>query len=109
MYADVLNLFDIVYNGKGSIQFTPATLLGASVLVEVPMAMVVFSRLLKYRANRLTSIIVGAVYTLVTLLTQFIIPLSNGTTTGYYLFFGAIEIVTTAFIVWYAWKWSPAN
>ena len=106
VYADVLNLFDVVYNGKGSIQFSPALLLGSSVLVEIPMAMVIFSRVLNYRANRLSSIIVAAAYAMVTLITQFILPLSNGTTTGYYLFFGAIEILTTSLIVWYAWKWS---
>jgi threonine/homoserine/homoserine lactone efflux protein len=25
--------------------------------------------------------------------------------TTYYVFFTVIEIVTTAFIVWFAWKW----
>jgi hypothetical protein len=48
LYADVVALFDIVYNGKsnangGSIQFTPGTLLGVSVLLEIPMAMVILS------------------------------------------------------------------
>jgi len=106
LYADVVALFDVVYNGKvGTIQFTPATLLGVSVLLEIPMAMIIISRVLKYRTNRWTNIIVGAAYTVVTLLTQFILPISNGTTTSYYLFFGVIEIAATSFIVWYAWKW----
>jgi hypothetical protein len=110
VYADVLAAFDIVYNGKlGSMQFTPATLLGASVLVEIPMAMVILSRVLKYRANRWTNIIAGTAYALVTLFIQFILPISSGTTTTYYLFFGAIEILTTSFIVWYAWKWPQAE
>jgi uncharacterized membrane protein len=103
-------LFDIVYNGKsnasgGSIEFTPGTLLGVSVLMEVPMAMVILSRVLKYRANRWTNIVAGIAYTAVTLIAQFILPISNGTATTYYLFFGAIEILSTLLIVWYAWKW----
>jgi hypothetical protein len=111
LYADVVALFDIVYNGKlqAAIQFTPATLLGISVLLEIPMAMVILSLILKYRANRWTNIIAGIAYTAVTLITQFILPISNGTTTTYYLFFGAIEILTTSFIVWYAWKWPLAE
>jgi hypothetical protein len=110
LYADVVALFDIVYNGKsnasgGSIEFTPGTLLGVSVLMEVPMAMVILSRVLKYRANRWTNIVAGIAYTAVTLIAQFILPISNGTATTYYLFFGAIEILSTLLIVWYAWKW----
>ena len=110
LYADVIALFDIVYNGKssasgGSIQFTPATLLGVSVLMEIPMAMVILSRVLKYRANRWTNIAVGTAYTAVTLIIQFIVPISNGTATTYYIFFGAVEILSTLLIVWYAWKW----
>lgn len=111
LYADVVALFDVVYNGigKASIQFTPGTLLGVSILVEIPMAMVIFSWVLKYRANRWTNIIVGIAYTLVTLITQFIVPIMNGTTTSYYLFFGAIEILVTVLIVWYAWKWDNSK
>ena len=108
LYADVIALFDLTFNAKGSagsIQFTPSILLGVSVLMEIPMVMVILSRVLKYRANRWTNIIAGTVYTLVTLITQFIVPISNGTTTTYYIFFGIIEILTTSFIVWYAWKW----
>jgi hypothetical protein len=102
----------IVYNGKGvagSIQFSPGSLLGVSVVLEIPMAMVVLSRILKYRANGWTNIIAGTVYTGVTLLTQFIVPIMNGTTTNYYIFLGAIEVLSTLFIVWYACKWPEAE
>jgi Family of unknown function (DUF6326) len=108
LYADIVALFDYTFNGKGSagsIQFTPGTLLGVSVLVEIPIAMVILSRVLKYRANRWTNIIAGTVYTLVTLITQFILPIMNGTTTNYYIFFGIIEILCISFIVWYASMW----
>ena len=108
LYADIEALFDTVYNGKGaagSIQFTPGLLLGFAALLEIPMAMIILSWVLKYRANRWANIIVGTVFTAVTLMTQFIVPISNGTTTTYYLFFGVIEILCTSFIVWYAWRW----
>jgi hypothetical protein len=107
LYADVIALFDIVYNGKGaaSMQFNQATLIGVSILMAIPIAMIVLSQVLRYRANRWTNIIVGTAYTFVTLTIQFIVPISNGTTTSYYLFFGALEILATVSIVWYAWKW----
>jgi Family of unknown function (DUF6326) len=107
LYADVMHLIDVVYNGKGaaSIQFNTGTLIGSSILVEIPIAMIVLSLVLRYRANRWTNIIVGTAYAFVTLIIQFIVPIFNGTTISYYLFFGAIEILATVFIVWYAWKW----
>ena len=109
LYADILALFDAVYISKsvsGSIQFTQELLLGVAVLVEVPMAMIILSRYLKYKVNRWTNIILGIVYTADTLITQFIVPILGGTTRNYYLFFGVIEILTTVMIVWYAWKWA---
>ena len=111
VYADVVELFytaGSIQAGTGipgAIQYTQGLLLGASVLVEIPMAMVVLSWTLKHKVNRWANIIIGAVYTVVTLATQFIVPIMNGTTTTFYLFFGAIEILTTSFIVWYGWKW----
>jgi len=108
VYADVVALFDIVYNAKGNqsgVQFTPTTLLGVSILLEVPMLMIILSRVLPLKANRWANIVAGVAYTVVTLLTQFIIPISSGTTTTYYLFFGAIEIAVTSLVVWYAWRW----
>jgi hypothetical protein len=108
IYADVVALFDIVYNAKGNqsgIQFTPGTLLGVSVLLEIPMLMIVGSRVLAYRPNRWANIVAGVAYSVVTLVTQFVLPLANGTATTYYVFFGAIEIVATVLIVWFAWQW----
>jgi threonine/homoserine/homoserine lactone efflux protein len=77
-------------------------LLGAGVLVEIPIAMVLLSRVLKYRANRWANVAAGTVMTIVQLATLFL----AGSPTMYYLFFSVIEIATTAYIFWLAWKWS---
>jgi hypothetical protein len=93
----------------GGIQFTQEFLLGAAILMEIPIAMVLLSRIFKYRANRRANIIAGTIMTAVQFSTLFI-----GSTTIYYAFFSIIEIACTSLIVWYAWKWtdsegSPSN
>ena len=47
-----------------------------------------------------SNIVAGAIMTVVQAATLFL-----GTPALYYGFFSAIEIATTAFIVWYAWRW----
>lgn len=111
LYCDVLALMDSGYlkqvmtGNVNGIHMTPGFLLGAGILMEIPTAMVLLSRVLGYRANRWVNLIAGAFMTLVQLATLF---LGSGPTI-YYLFFSVIEIACTAFIVWYAWKWpAPA-
>lgn len=76
-------------------------LLTAAILMEIPIAMVLLSRVLNYKANRWSNSIAGVIKTIVMILTLFI-----GNTTTYYLFFALIEIATTTYIVWYAWQWT---
>ncbi len=97
-YGDVVTLMDPVKHG--SIQLTEGFLLGGSIYMMIPITMVLLSRILKYRASRLASIIAGIIMTVSLTLTLFVaVP------TTYYAFFSVIEIACTALIVWYAWKW----
>jgi threonine/homoserine/homoserine lactone efflux protein len=66
----------------------------------IPITMVLLSRVLKYRASRWTSIIAGTIMTAALPVTLFVAK-----PTSYYVFFTVIEILCTALIVWYAWKW----
>ena len=106
IYADITTLMDssvladIIRGYAGDIQITQGFLLGAAILMEIPIAMVVLSRVLEYRANRLANIIAGTIKTVAVFLSMFV-----GTPALYYIFFGTIEIACTLFIVWYAWKW----
>ncbi|HWR74331.1 MAG TPA: DUF6326 family protein [Bacteroidales bacterium] len=97
-YGDVVTLMDPVKHG--SIQMTEGFLLGGAIFMMIPITMVLLSRILKYRASRLASIIAGTVMTLVLPVTLFVAK-----PTMYYVFFTVIEIATTALIVLYAWKW----
>ncbi len=107
LYCDVMTLMDheqlkqILTGTVGSIQMTEGFLLGASILMEIPIVMVLLSRILRYKANRWANIVAGSIKTVVMILSMFV-----GTPTLYYLFFGTIEMACTAFIVWYAWKWT---
>ena len=109
LYCDVLSLMDPAnlkdvlagHAAGGSVQITPEFLLASGVLMEIPIAMVLLSRMLKYRPNRWANVIAGAFMVLVQVSTLFI-----GTPTLYYVFFSAIEIACLLFIVWTAWRWA---
>ena len=97
-YGDVVTLMDPVKHG--TIQLTEGFLLGASIFMMIPITMVLFSRILKYRSNRLASIVAGTIMTVSLVLTLF-----AAVPTMYYVFFSVIEITCTSLIVWFAWKW----
>ena len=114
LYADVLALWDIV----GSLNVAdaphphlpPWALAGSAVLMEIPIAMIVASRLLPFRANRLANIIAGSIMTLVNGFLTFVLPLTDGDFRDpiypAYVFFAMIETVCTTVIIWRAWNWS---
>jgi hypothetical protein len=107
LYADIVTLMDpvilkeLMTGYAGSLQITEGFLLGASILMEIPIAMVVLSRILKYRENRWANMIAGTTMTAVQFSTLFI----GSSPAFYYIFFSIVEIACTSLIVWYAWKW----
>jgi len=108
LYADILTLMDsevlkeLLTGYQGSMQITQEFLLAGAVLMETAIAMVLLSRVLKYKLNRWANIIVGAIHTVVVFASLFV-----GTSPAlYYMFHGIIEIACTSLIVWYAWTWT---
>jgi hypothetical protein len=75
-------------------------LLYAGILMELPIAMVLLSRLLKDNINAWFNIVAGFIKTIVMLMTLFV-----GNATQYYLFFAVIEISTTVYIILLSAKW----
>jgi hypothetical protein len=112
LYADCTALFEIVGSPKlaDAPHLPPWVLMASSVLMEMPIAMIVASRLLPFRANRLANIIAAAIVTLINGGVTFIPPLIGmGDQTPAlpeYLFFATIETVCTSYIIWKAWNWS---
>ena len=111
IYCDVLALMDhdylrqVLTGSVGGVDMTRGFLLAASVLMEIPMAMIVLSWVLRPGPNRIANLVAGSVMTVVQLGTLF----AGNAPTPSYLFFSAVEIGTTAFIVWYAWTWPKAG
>ena len=109
LYADVVALFAIVGSRNPFEPLPPWALMGSAVLMEIPIAMILASRLLPFRANRLVNIIAGCVMTLVNGFLTFVPPLAGwGRPPAFpeYLFLGTIETVCTLVIIWQAWTWS---
>ena len=102
LYADILSfmmpgfLKELV-DGSFEIQITQGLLLVFAILLEIPIAMIILSRVLKYRANRWANITAAAITI------PFVIGM--GSTDLHYIFFATIEVVCMLLIVWYAWKW----
>ncbi|MEM8605197.1 MAG: DUF6326 family protein [Cyanobacteria bacterium P01_H01_bin.121] len=87
------------FNGT---QITESLLLLGGFMVEIPIAMVLLSRLLPYGANRWTNIIAAAI----TLSFEIV----NGTTDLDDTFHMFIEIAALSLIIWSAWRWrNPAS
>ena len=108
IYCDVLShmepavLKELLTGTLGSIQVTQSFLLAAAIFMEIPFAMIILARVLKYRANRWVNIIAG-----VFMAASQVGTMNMGTPpTIHYLFYSAIEIACNLFIVWYAWKWT---
>ena len=109
LYADVVALFAIVGSRNSAPHLPQWALLAAAVLMEIPIAMILASRLLPFRANRLANIIAGSIMTLVNGFLTFVMPLvTSDRPPAYpeYLFFATIETVCTSVIIWQAWTWS---
>ena len=104
-YIDITTLYYSVFiNHKPKVHYTQLFLLGAAVLIEISIAMIVLSRILKYRANRRANVVAGAFLTVVQLVTLFV-----GTPTLAYAFLSIVLIATSGAITWFAWRWSSGE
>ena len=112
LYCDLLSLMDPAslkdvlagHAAGGSVQITPEFLLASAVLMEIPMAMILVTRLLGHRPSRWANVAAAAFMAVVQ-----VGSLGVGTPTAYYLFFSAIEIGTLALIAALALRWVEAN
>lgn len=95
---DLKNLLNGSVDG---LQITQEFLLGFALMMEIPMLMILLSRLLKYKSNRILNLIFGVLLAIIQ-----IWSLTVGNTTLHYGFFSIVEIATCISIVLVAWKWT---
>lgn len=106
LYCDVMAFMDArllkeyLTGNVNGLNLTQGFLLGGAALMQIPISMIVLSRMLKVKPNRWANIVAGSLMTIIQLTTLLV-----ARPTMYYLFFSIIEIAVTSFIVWYAWKW----
>lgn len=75
-----------------------AVLLAFSMLLEIPIAMIFLSRILRNKVNRLANIFAGV--------TTILFVIGGGNTSASYLFFATIEVASVVTIILCAWKWT---
>ena len=99
IYCDILAVMGHVYG-------TPTTgfLLGATVLMEIPMLMVLLARYLPFKTNRWANVAAGLIMSAVEAASIFV-----GRPPPFYLVFAAIEIACTLLITWFAWTWKESQ
>jgi len=106
VYADIVGFMnpgalEKIISGAVGIEITQGLLLVFSILLEIPIAMIVLSRVLPYRANRWANI-VAAVITI-------LFVIGGGSSYLSYFFFATLEVLCMLLIIWYAWHWINAE
>jgi hypothetical protein len=107
LYNDVFTFYrkefieEVLSGEVGGFQITQLFMLGAAILMAIPIFMVFLSLVLPAKVNRWTNIIVG-VFLAVVLLATLLVP---GELWAYYALYMILEAVFIVLIVWHAWKW----
>ena len=106
-YNDIISMFrqdtheDALTGEFGGISISPEFLVGASILMSIPIFMVFLSIALPAKINRPTNIIVG-IFHAVLLAGTAAVP---GETWAHYAIYMGFEAVFILLIIWFAWKW----
>ena len=90
-------LEEVMTGTISGVQMSQEVLLLGAVVLEIPIAMALLSRVLSYRVNRWANIIAGAM-TIAIVLFNMSADLDN-------IFFSTIGVVAMFLVVWYAWRW----
>lgn len=106
IYADIMGMLKPGYLDMldtVSQELSPGMVLTFSLLLEVPIIMILLSRILDRRLNRLANFIAIPISILFVVYGGLTDPPVS------YLFFGGIEIIAMLAIGWSAWSWPAEN
>jgi len=102
--ADILSLYipgateEVVKTSASTGASVPQLMLGGAIMMEITIAMIVLSRILKHGVNRWLNIIAAA--------TTIVFIIGPGASYPHYVFIATVEVVCLLLIIWNAWKWS---
>jgi len=95
----------LIEGNIAGIEMNQGFLLAAGISLEIPFIMIVLSKVLGFKANKITNITAGILMTLYQVGSFFM-----GTApTLHYIFFSVIEILCNLIIVFYALKWNESK
>ena len=103
-YADILGLFipgaleEVAKTSVSTSTTIPQLMLGGAIMLEIPIAMIFLSRVLKYKVNRWANIIASVI--------TIAYVVGGGILYPHYIFIATIEVVCMLLIAWNTWKWT---
>lgn len=106
LYCDVVGIMDssllkqYITGHVNGMEISGSFLFAASILMEIPIAMMLISKFASFEFNKWSNLVAGSVMTIVQTST-----LLMGTPTAYYIFFSIIEIATTISICYISYNW----
>lgn len=101
--ADILSLFipgsteELAKTSVSTGTPIPQLMLGGAIMMEISIAMIILSRVLKYNVNRWVNIIVS----LITI--AFVV--CGGVSYPHYIFIATVEVICLLLIIGFAWTW----
>jgi len=101
--ADILSLYipssiqEVATTSASTGTPIPQLMLGGAIMMEISIAMILLSRVLKYSLNRWGNIIVSLI--------TIAFVMGGGVFYPHYIFIAAVEVICLLLIVWFAWKW----
>jgi hypothetical protein len=101
--ADILSLYipgsieEVARTSASTGTPIPQLMLGGAIMMEISIAMILLSRVLKYSLNRWSNIIVSLI--------TIAFVMGGGVFYPHYIFIAAVEVICLLLIVWFAWKW----
>ena len=102
LFADVLTLFlsenlNELITGTTAVEITPSLLFIMAIIIEIPILMIILSKTLKYKWNRIANIIAGFL--------TILFVVGGGSLDPHYILFASVEVVCALIIISSAWKW----
>ncbi|MEN9937531.1 MAG: hypothetical protein RLZZ387_4110 [Chloroflexota bacterium] len=106
VFADILTFItpgalQELWAGQAGVQITPGLLLAFALMLEIPIAMIYLSRILKGRGNRWANTLAAV--------TTALFVVGGGSLAPHYVFFATVEVACMALIVWSVWFRSSAE